>query len=364
LSNENNQNGFYDLSYERQDGVLVPMGEHVSGGVIGSILNLRGSSLDSTSGMPTDGVIQNVISQFDSFAKGLIESTNNVYARTSTKKMESDTLDVNPSNSIINSTLNVKEGEFDLIVYDLDGNISAKRTITINTATVMTGVPGSNSIEGQINAQEDDNADGNANNDIDDFIGFNWATYISGDKALELDLDSLAKSRGYTFSIEDVLKDSTYESGTNFAGALGLNRYFDGNSAQSIQLNHTLSNNPTLISGASPLAGDDVVALSMIQHQYEKFDFYVGDSKYNTTAYGMFDIIATDVGTQTNAAILKNETITTQFNATELEYSSVSKVSIDEEMTNLIKYQTSYGAAAKVITTIDQMMNTLLGIKQ
>jgi len=53
-----------------------------------------------------------------------------------------------------------------------------------------------------------------------------------------------------------------------------------------------------------------------------------------------------------------------QFNATELEYYSVSKVSIDEEMTNLIKYQTSYGAAAKVITTIDQMMDTLLGIKQ
>ncbi|HFB53875.1 MAG TPA: hypothetical protein ENJ67_04005, partial [Sulfurimonas autotrophica] len=55
---------------------------------------------------------------------------------------------------------------------------------------------------------------------------------------------------------------------------------------------------------------------------------------------------------------------TAQFNSTELEYNSVSKVSIDEEMTNLIKYQTSYGAAAKVITTVDQMMQTLLGIKQ
>ncbi|MFZ5374939.1 MAG: flagellar basal body rod C-terminal domain-containing protein, partial [Campylobacterota bacterium] len=43
---------------------------------------------------------------------------------------------------------------------------------------------------------------------------------------------------------------------------------------------------------------------------------------------------------------------------------SISKVSIDEEMANLIRYQTSYGAAAKVITTIDQMMQTLLGLKQ
>jgi flagellar hook-associated protein 1 len=365
LSKENNANGFYEVSYERQDGVLLPISEQINGGVIGSILNLRGASLDSTSGMPTDGVIQNVVSQMDAFAKGLIESTNNVYARTSTTKMESNTLDLNPTNSIINSSLNVSEGAFDLIIYDVDGNIAAKRTITIDTATVMTGVPGSNSIQGQIEAQIDDNGDGNANNDIDDFIQFNWATYASGDNALELDMDPLAESRGFKFSMEDVLTDSTYESGSNFAGALGLNRYFDGDSAQSIQLNYTLANNPTLIAaGATPLAGDNVVALSMVQHQYEKFDFQVGSQTYNTTTYAMFDIIATDVGTQTNAATLRNETITTQFNATELEYNSVSKVSIDEEMTNLIKYQTSYGAAAKVITTIDQMMDTLLGIKQ
>jgi flagellar hook-associated protein 1 len=45
------------------------------------------------------------------------------------------------------------------------------------------------------------------------------------------------------------------------------------------------------------------------------------------------------------------------------EQDSVSKVSMDEELANLIRYQTSYGAAAKIITTIDQMMTTLLGIK-
>ena len=78
----------------------------------------------------------------------------------------------------------------------------------------------------------------------------------------------------------------------------------------------------------------------------------------------MFDVVATGVGTNTNAAILRHETISAQFSAVEMEYNSTSKVSIDEEMTNLIRYQTAYGAAAKVITTIDQMMNTLLGIKQ
>ncbi len=367
LSNDNNPNGFYEISYERQDGVLIPMAESITGGTVGSILNLRGASLDTTSGMPIDGVIQKVISEFDAFAKGLIESTNNVYAASATTRMESNVLDLNPTNSIVNSSLNVNEGTFDLIVYDIDGNVAARRTIDVNIATAMTGSAGSNSIEGQITDSVDDNKDGNANNDIDDFFkgGFNWATYPNGDNALELSITALHQSQGYTFSIEDGLKDSSYDSGTNFAGALGMSRYFDGDDAQSMKINYTLANNPTLISaGATPIAGDNVIALSMVQHQFEKFDFHIGDQVFNSTTYAMFDVIATDVGTQTNAAILKNETITTQFNATELEYFSVSKVSIDEEMTNLIKYQTSYGAAAKVITTIDQMMETLLGIKR
>ncbi|WP_324171179.1 flagellar hook-associated protein FlgK [Sulfurimonas sp.] len=364
IDNKNNESGFYVVSYERQDGVLIPMTENISGGVVGSILNLRGAGLDTTSGMPTDGIVQNVVTQLNAFARGLIESTNNIYARSATTKMESNTLSLNPINSIVNSSYNVNPGSFSIVIYDIDGKIVARRSIKIDVATSMTGIVGSNSIQGQIESQGDDNSDGNANNDVDDFIRFNWATYASGEKALEFELDALAKSQGYTFSLEDTLKTDSYSSGTNFAGALGMSRYFDGNDAKSIKLSSNIKNNPTLISaGATPLAGDNKVALSMVQHQYEKYNFKIGANTYNEKVYAMFDIIATDVGTQTKAAILKNETISTQFTAIELEYFSVSKVGLDEEMANLIKYQTAYGAAAKIITTIDQMMQTLLGIK-
>jgi len=362
ISNENNANGFYEVSYERQDGTLIPMAEEITGGVVGSILNLRGSSVDTTSGMPTDGVLQNVISQMDAFAKVLIESTNNIYAKSATTRMESNEIVLNPTDSIMNS-LNIKAGTFNIVIYDIDGNVSASREITINNATTMTGGP--NSIQAQIEAQKDDNADGNASNDIDDFINFNWASFENGKNGMELALDPSAKSKGYTFAIHDNLKNDSFDSGTNFAGAMGLNRYFDGDSAQSIKLNYAIANNPTLVSaGQTSSAGDNVVALNMVQHQYEKFDFQVGSQTYDLTTYAMFDLIATEVGSKTMAAILRNETITTQFGATKMEYYSVSKVSLDEEMTNLIKYQTAYGAAAKIITTIDQMMDTLLGIKQ
>jgi len=362
--NTKNPSGFYELSYERQDGVLIPLEENLNDGRVGAILNLRGGSIDSTSGMPVDGTIQKTISQLDAFAKSLIETTNNIYASSSTTKMESNVVDIDSNNSLVSSGLNINVGSFDVVIYDIDGNETARRSIEINPATSMSGAANSNSIQGQLEAQKDDNGDLAANNDIDDYMNYNWAIYASGDNALEFSLNSVAQSQGYTFAIEDNLTDSSFDSGTNFAGALGMSRYFDGDNAKNISLNHGLTINPTGISaGTTPASGDTNVALNMVQHQFEEFSFDFGSTSYNTTTYGMFDIIATEVGTATNAAILKSETVSTQFNAVELEYFSTSKVSIDEEMTNLIKYQTAYGAAAKLITTIDQMMQTLLGIK-
>ena len=365
IEKDNNPYGFYELSYERQDGTLIPMEEKVNGGKIGAIFNLRGGAIDTTSGMPKDGVLQNVVADLDAFANGLIESTNNLYAKSARPKMESNIINLNPASSLVSSSLNINPGSFDMVVYDIDGNEVARRTIDINAATSMSGVSGSNSIEGQISANKDDNSDANANNDIDDYINFNYTPSATGDTKLELSMDTLAESQGYTFAVVDNLPDGKFASGTNFAGAIGLGSYFEGTNARDIKLNSQYSNNPTgLRAGYSSNSGDNRVALDMVQQQFESYKFAVGNEEYDATIYGMFDITSTFVGISTNSAITRNETVSTQFNATEMEYNSITKVSIDEEMTNLIKYQTSYGAAAKVITTVDQMMQTLLGIKQ
>ena len=44
-------------------------------------------------------------------------------------------------------------------------------------------------------------------------------------------------------------------------------------------------------------------------------------------------------------------------------YEQLTKVDKDEEMLNLIKFQSAYTANAKVITTINEMLQTLLGLK-
>ena len=363
LDNKSNKFGFYDISYERQDGVLIPMNEDIKGGKIGALLDLRGTKLDTTTGMPVDGTIQKTAANLDAFAKGLIEGTNNLYAQSASKSKESNEVELNDSTPLVNSQLNIKQGSFNVVVYDVDGNEVASRKINIDSKTSMSVTD--DSIRAQIEANKDDNGDNNANDDVDDYINFHYGSSASGKNSLDLSVKDAAASKGYTFSIKDNYSDGSFNSGTNFAGAIGLGRYFDGDNARNIKVTDKFKDDPTkLHAGYSSSGGDNRLALDMVQQQYEKYDFKVGLDTYHETIKGMFDTTSTYVGVATNSAISKNDTITTQFNATALEYKSVSKVSIDEEMTNLIKYQTSYSAAAKVITTVDKMMQTLLGIKQ
>ncbi|MGM0519307.1 MAG: FlgK family flagellar hook-associated protein [Campylobacterota bacterium] len=50
--------------------------------------------------------------------------------------------------------------------------------------------------------------------------------------------------------------------------------------------------------------------------------------------------------------------------ALESSYNEVTKVDKDEEMMNLIKFQSAYTANAKIVTAIDEMLQTLLGLKR
>ncbi len=356
-SNETNALGYYDLYYERQDGVKMPFESSIKGGKLGALMELRGSDLNRETGEPYNGVLQESINNLDAFAKGLIQSINNIYAQASTTYMESNALDVDSAEALRNyPELGVNEGSFELIVYDADGNKVSSRDIVIDATTSM------DDIMAQVAANSDDNGDNNATNDIDDFLVFTYDN-VSGRARFGFSDVQLEKS-GYSFSLKDHAPNGA-DSGTNFAGATGLSRFFDGENAKNITLNAALQADPSTISPYQEnIAGNNSVALSMVQLQFERFSFESNGKGVNDTLYGYYDTLVTEVGSFTNSMIHLDDTYTAQFNAIELEYQSISKVSIDEELTNLIKYQTAYGAASKVITTVDQMLNTLLGIKQ
>lgn len=373
IDNKDNPNAFYSLSYERQDGILIPMDEKIKGGRVGSILDLRGSAFDDNGDLK-NGQLQEIINELDGFAAGLIESTNNLYAQGAQKKMSSDVLTLAPTDALTDFDYNFSVGTFDFVTYDVDGSEVARRTINITSTTVMDdslafpiGTPvgsqaGSpNSIIGQLNAYLDDNGDGNATNDVNSIL---TAQYINGQLDIKINETGSPSFAGYSFGIVDN-QTNGLASGTNFAGAIGLSRFFEGSSAKDINLDRALRENASLIrSNKAPVDGDNKLANDMLQLQFEKVSFESNGVTKTDTLYGNYDSIVTDVGTRTNSAIVVNDTITAKYNAVLQSYESISKVNIDEEMVNLIKYQTAYGASAKIITTIDQMMDTLLGLKR
>ncbi|MDD4701061.1 MAG: flagellar hook-associated protein FlgK [Desulfovibrio sp.] len=158
---------------------------------------------------------------------------------------------------------------------------------------------------------------------------------------------------------------------TGLMAALGINAFFTGDSASNMAVNSQLHSNVNLIA-AGAVNG---------QNQANKGD--------NSTATAIGELATKDVTVSTTWKTVSNQSIgeyyatlvTTvgadrRLSKTNSEYhtslttdledrvASVTGVNLDEEMSNLIKYQHSYTAAAKLITTADQMLQTLLGLKQ
>jgi flagellar hook-associated protein 1 FlgK len=63
---------------------------------------------------------------------------------------------------------------------------------------------------------------------------------------------------------------------------------------------------------------------------------------------------------QTANTQLSNQTAVSNMLAT--QQSSVSGVNVDEEMTNLMAFQKAYEASAELVTTVNQMMQTVLNM--
>jgi flagellar hook-associated protein 1 FlgK len=354
IDNSKNQSSYYSLYYETQDGTKYDITGKIRGGKIGAMLDLRGRVIDKTTngGYPSDGIMQGYVDNLDSFANTLIVQTNNIYASSASLSKQSPAHpNLKADMALDNAGLNIQNGSFDVVMYDNSGKEVARKTITLDAATTMDGTSG-NSISEKINSATDDNHDNNSTNDISDYF---TATYGGG--VFAVNPVSSHASENYKISFED--------NGTNFPGAIGLGQFFTGSNASDIAVKAKFKDDPSQMQGyKAPISGNNAVANSMTQLQYDKLNFYNKDgSSTKESLDGFYRFITASMATDGEKATRHKDTTTALFNTVNSEFQSISGVNTDEELTNLMKFQTAYGANAKVITTIDQMLNTLLGIK-
>jgi len=78
------------------------------------------------------------------------------------------------------------------------------------------------------------------------------------------------------------------------------------------------------------------------------------------TADSTYNALIAQVGSDVQSATTSQTNSQALVNAVESQRESVSGVSIDEEMTNLLTYQRGYQAAARVLSTMDSVLDTLI----
>ncbi|HUN65383.1 MAG TPA: flagellar hook-associated protein FlgK [Bacteroidota bacterium] len=138
------------------------------------------------------------------------------------------------------------------------------------------------------------------------------------------------------------------------------NNFFTGTDAATIAVDPGIIADVNKIAASGDgSAGDNSVALAIAGVQSE--NIMNGGTASLAEAYSS---LVSSVGADVSAAntdVQSQQAIYTQLDT---QRSSVSGVSLDEEMTNTIKFQQAYDAAAKLVTTVNDMFITLIGMKE
>lgn len=159
--------------------------------------------------------------------------------------------------------------------------------------------------------------------------------------------------------VEEV--NALHRTGTNGAGNTGVD-FFDpaGVTASTLSLSAAVSADASAIAAGTddgsgvhrPGANDVALALAGLR------DRALGAT--GETAGAGVRALVSAVGTALRSAAERGAVHRALAERASLQRESVSGVSTDEEMTALIRFQAAYAAAARVVTTADEMMEALL----
>ena len=173
---------------------------------------------------------------------------------------------------------------------------------------------------------------------------------------------SISASSGYEFAFGT--------DTTGLVAGLGLNTFFDGSNCRDLQVNTKITTNQDNlctghVNGAGEAnQGDATAAKAIADLRSTKVDVTtVRSGTVSQSVVKYYDSLVATVGADTAKVKFSYEYKKTLAGDLDDRQQSISGVNLDEEMASLIKYQHAYTAAAKLITTADQMLQTLLGMK-
>jgi flagellar hook-associated protein 1 FlgK len=276
-----------------------------------------------------DGELVELGGRIDTLAATIIEQVNRIQSQGSGLANLSGTItstnlvsDAGTALGAAGLPFAITPGTFDVVVYDAAGNATTN-TVTVTDATTL------ESLAADLNA-------------IPDFS----AAVAADGQTLELGAAS-----SFTFSFSNDTSGALV--------ALGINGLFTGHDASTIGVNPALDADPSLLTSGFSLdvleTGDNAAALAMADVRNM---LVLENDSATINDYYESTIVEVGVFSRANQDTLDVERAFVEDFRSRRE--EVSGVSLDEEVTNILQFQRAFEASARVITTVDRMLETLL----
>ncbi|MGV3754738.1 MAG: flagellar hook-associated protein FlgK, partial [Verrucomicrobiota bacterium] len=156
------------------------------------------------------------------------------------------------------------------------------------------------------------------------------------------------------------LVNTVHQGGFGLNGTTGAS-FFTGTNARDIAVNAALVADPSRLqaSGEAGSKGDNRTILAMAQLSTAQRPALGGQT---LTQYFSQTIAAAGQALSSVTAQQADQKVVVDM--LNRQRDSVTGVSLDEEMTDMMKFQKAYTASAKLITTIDEMLDTIIGMKR
>lgn len=215
-------------------------------------------------------------------------------------------------------------GSVKVFVYDAAGVVTGSGTVNVAAATTL------NDVAAQLGA----------------VAGLNAA--VAGGTL------TVSAAAGSTFRFAD--------DTSNLMAALGLNGFFTGTNAATIAVNAALDTDPRLLSTGAPdpvtgvvAPGDNSTTLAMAR--LRETAILAGGT---ATPHDFYAATIGVVGARTAAMNRQVESQDLVARTIQNQRDQVAGVSLNEEMTELIRFQHSFEAAARMIRAVDDMLDTVV----
>ena len=146
--------------------------------------------------------------------------------------------------------------------------------------------------------------------------------------------------------------------------ALGVNTYFTGDKAYTLGVNAWVLNDPDLVAAGqidatgAHAVGDNRNALALADIE----DTPVGTS--GLTLGETYESLVVSLGLEAREAGNQETFYQGLLEQLSQMRDAVSGVSLDEELTNLVKFQRAYQAAARLVSVADELYQTLLSLRR